>query len=330
MTKLLLKPHAFYVFLIFLFSMSLAQGQPTSFTENFIGPSLDSAWNQVGNPVSHPNAISGTYDITHAQGDPFGGTKLSRTTGGTVGDFTHQIELVLDPHLLGGGGGTQTDFKWKSGGSDGLLEVVYNSFGNIRVNHFDFNTNSNGHIAGGSPDNIDIGYADGDTLLLTANYNSTADTVDVTYALNGGSPVNIYSGNGIDGQFGDVVTNFVEVEIFKFGSNLADQTIAAIDNWSLSTSSTPVVDADYNENGIVDAADYTLWRDNEGQTVIPGTGADGISDGTIDQLDYNHWVLQYGTSVPATLFSTKPVPEPGSCILGLLGFAFFITCRENQ
>jgi hypothetical protein len=53
---------------------------------------------------------------------------------------------------------------------------------------------------------------------------------------------------------------------------------------------------DYNNNGIVDAADYTLWRDTLGQAVLnDGDGADGNMDGQIDQGDYDYWKGQFGT-----------------------------------
>ena len=39
---------------------------------------------------------------------------------------------------------------------------------------------------------------------------------------------------------------------------------------------------DYNGNGIVDAADYTAWRDTLGQTVPNGNGADGDGNGFVN------------------------------------------------
>ena len=52
---------------------------------------------------------------------------------------------------------------------------------------------------------------------------------------------------------------------------------------------------DYNNNGIVDAADYTVWRDTLGQEVInPGDGADGDQSGTIDAGDYDFWKARFG------------------------------------
>ncbi|QDU89862.1 Arylsulfatase precursor [Pirellulimonas nuda] len=46
---------------------------------------------------------------------------------------------------------------------------------------------------------------------------------------------------------------------------------------------------DYNLDGAVDAADYTVWRDTLGQKVPPYTGADGNGDGVVDQADSEVW-----------------------------------------
>ena len=54
------------------------------------------------------------------------------------------------------------------------------------------------------------------------------------------------------------------------------------------------VAADYNGDGTVDAADYTVWRDAEGNTVSAGTGADGTADGVIDTADYDLWASRFG------------------------------------
>jgi hypothetical protein len=52
---------------------------------------------------------------------------------------------------------------------------------------------------------------------------------------------------------------------------------------------------DYNGDGSVDSADYTVWRDTLGAT---GTGlaADGNGDGVVDNLDYNVWRSGFGTT----------------------------------
>lgn len=54
---------------------------------------------------------------------------------------------------------------------------------------------------------------------------------------------------------------------------------------------------DYNRDGLVNAADYTVWRDALGQTVTPGVGADGDGSGTIDAADYSIWRSHFGNGL---------------------------------
>lgn len=46
---------------------------------------------------------------------------------------------------------------------------------------------------------------------------------------------------------------------------------------------------DYDHNGVVEQADYLVWRTNYGATVTPFTGADGNGDGRVDAADYTVW-----------------------------------------
>jgi hypothetical protein len=55
---------------------------------------------------------------------------------------------------------------------------------------------------------------------------------------------------------------------------------------------------DYNGNGVVDAADYTVWADHRGQSVAAFSGADGNGNGVIDTTDYNVWRSQFGKVFP--------------------------------
>ncbi|MEM8864125.1 MAG: choice-of-anchor Q domain-containing protein, partial [Planctomycetota bacterium] len=51
---------------------------------------------------------------------------------------------------------------------------------------------------------------------------------------------------------------------------------------------------DYNRDGVVNAADYTVWRDTLGANVAPLTGADGDGDGQVTVDDYNVWRTHFG------------------------------------
>jgi Glucose / Sorbosone dehydrogenase/Dockerin type I domain len=72
---------------------------------------------------------------------------------------------------------------------------------------------------------------------------------------------------------------------------------------------------DYNRDGIVNAADYTVWRDTLGQSVVPGTRADGNGNGKIDQSDYDLWTMNFGHVAGAGAEDAIPVPEPSSLVL---------------
>ena len=66
---------------------------------------------------------------------------------------------------------------------------------------------------------------------------------------------------------------------------------------------------DYNDNGVVDAADYTVWRDQLGQTTF-GLAADGNADGVVDGADYLLWTETFGdTNALASVAIGVPEPQ---------------------
>jgi hypothetical protein len=84
---------------------------------------------------------------------------------------------------------------------------------------------------------------------------------------------------------------------------------------------------DYNGDLVVNAADYTVWRNTLGQSVANlGEGADGNQSGTIDVGDYDFWKQQFGTVVSpgAGASAVQLVPEPAT--LGILLSGLFAHC----
>lgn len=89
------------------------------------------------------------------------------------------------------------------------------------------------------------------------------------------------------------------------------------------------VPGDYNGDLVVDAADYTVWRDALNTSVTPGTGADGtgpggIPDGFIDELDYAFWKQRFGNTAGSGAVAQQQVPEPSTAILLLLGGTYIV------
>ena len=87
---------------------------------------------------------------------------------------------------------------------------------------------------------------------------------------------------------------------------------------------------DYNHNGIVDSADYTVWRDSLGQT---GTAlaADGNDNGMIDAGDFAVWTTNFGHTLGggggSGAGANAAVPEPATLLPMCLGAVFLIRRR---
>lgn len=74
---------------------------------------------------------------------------------------------------------------------------------------------------------------------------------------------------------------------------------------------------DYNFDGVVDAADFTVWRDSLGQAGA-ALAADGDFDGDVDSDDYGVWSAAFGFSRSPLAQWALVVPEPGACVTLLL------------
>lgn len=78
------------------------------------------------------------------------------------------------------------------------------------------------------------------------------------------------------------------------------------------------VDGDYNGDGTVNAADYTVWRDTVGSP--SDFRADGDGNSVVNQLDYDYWKARFGnTSGGGAGQGGGVVPEPASLVLVLCG-----------
>jgi hypothetical protein len=100
---------------------------------------------------------------------------------------------------------------------------------------------------------------------------------------------------------------------------------------------------DYNFNGVVDAADYVVWRKTVGSTNDPR--ADGSGNGIVDQADYDFWRANFGNTMgagsgavaedPHPLDYSRPLPDGevsrvARLELPAMGVAVASTRRENH
>ena len=82
---------------------------------------------------------------------------------------------------------------------------------------------------------------------------------------------------------------------------------------------------------MVDAGDYVLWRNTLGRRGLTEP-ADGNADGVVDTADYLIWKAEFGTaSGGALVASPVAVPEPGTLGLALtaIGAAGLMVFRRG-
>jgi hypothetical protein len=139
----------------------------------------------------------------------------------------------------------------------------------------------------------------------------------------------------LNDQFAFLVTGTIDpMEMFD-ALNFDDAVLPKGLAWELTMGATTfltVVEAviglegDFNDDGIVDAADYTVWRDHFGEADETNLNFNG--DGNdVGESDYTIWKANYGrTSAEAGGGGLASIPEPSSVailfIATLLGYGY--------
>lgn len=106
--------------------------------------------------------------------------------------------------------------------------------------------------------------------------------------------------------------HFQDSTDLEVGRRLADRYLRSLE-----------LRGDYNADGAVNAADYTLWRDSLDS--LAALDADGDGDGVVEVEDYTLWrdAVLSGAGQPAF----EAVPEPSAPLLAGLGFALVLNRR---
>ncbi len=128
----------------------------------------------------------------------------------------------------------------------------------------------------------------------------------------------LWSGNTGNGE--------AQIDNLAFSGTFQDQnnSFASIDPNAVGASAAA---GDYNGDGTVDAADYTVWRDNLGgaeSALATGSRDPSLSGQVIGNGDYSFWVSNFGNSSS----TATAVPEPSSLLL--LGIFTLVNCKNRQ
>ena len=107
-----------------------------------------------------------------------------------------------------------------------------------------------------------------------------------------------------------------------------DYTIQTqLKNYSLPVQVFVGIPGDYNDNGLVDAADFAVWQKSKGQ-VGTDLAADGNHNGEIDLLDYDVWRAHFGESETSGSFADNAVPEPSAWVLVMVATTSLFSRRR--
>ncbi|QDT69293.1 hypothetical protein MalM25_22290 [Planctomycetes bacterium MalM25] len=90
---------------------------------------------------------------------------------------------------------------------------------------------------------------------------------------------------------------------------------------------------DFNRDGVVDAADYTVWRDNLNGTDESAIAFAGVIDGVINQADLDVWRSNYGSdtsSASQSQLDSTAVPEPNAIAAAATALALLNLIRPAK
>ncbi len=159
------------------------------------------------------------------------------------------------------------------------------------------------------PIQIDItgtNFAEGQTSLIEIWVGGTKQDLNGTTATGEGYTFTWDNGGAAYMGFG---SNSTPVE-----GTVAEPVLRAqgIDNLVISTLAPTILAGDYNDDDTVDAADYTVWRDNLDTNV---TLPNDSTPGTVTAADYDVWKNNFNLTGGSSVANAAAVPEPATFAL---------------
>jgi len=144
-------------------------------------------------------------------------------------------------------------------------------------------------------------------------------------------------GSGVNEKLGTLILDGAQQPAGTYGSSQSG-AVNKLDMYfsgtGILTVGPSILAGDYNNDGIVDAGDYVIWKKNVGQ---PSQTLPNDTTGVIiGQAQYDLWKSSFGNTTPVpgggAVEIASAIPEPASVALLTLGLAALaaLTCRGTK
>ena len=266
--------------------------------------------------ISAPTELSGTVNINSGSTLYLSGNSTIRSIAAVTGGG--QLINTADRMIVENGAYIGVPLV-----NHGELEIGYPELvGSVSLTAFQQGAGGSlqidlaGSLRGGGYDRVNVlGNAQLDGALHVELINGFVPTI--------GSSFDILDWGGLSGAFSSLELP----QIFGRGWDTSLLYVTG----QLTLIDVPTLPGDYNRDGMVNAADYIVWRDTFGSN--NNLAADNDSSGLIDAQDYESWKANYGRpsgSASATFSPVHGVPEPSALGLTLLGVGWALAIMPRQ
>jgi hypothetical protein len=302
------------------------QSRRITFDQNPTHPGVVAARVQASRSLWDPTYTETSWITSCCSGGPI---RLLKHVQRDVDDFKPGTKIAITEYNYGAGnhysgGIAQADFLGVLG-REGVFAANWWDLneGSSYVNAaFDIYVNYDGAGSGFGDTSVEGDTSNIAESAVYASVDSSDPNRMVVVAINR---------TGTEKTTGIAVTHdrvFDHAEVYRFAGNSSAITQAAdveldllnafqytMPAWSVTTLVliSDGLTGDFNRDGMVDAADYTVWRDSVGQ--IGNTAADANEDNVVDVADYAFWKANFGQSESVGAGALAAVPEPATLVL---------------